>query len=137
MNNPTNKVAMTRSAKFRLKCAAAFTGRNGWAFRLHKTRAPATDIKPLQSSKRILLQHIWEGIWVGCSKQRLVVGQHVRWEWMELWHLYILGLTWSWLWLVWEERRLSIWNMVHSQIVCIWGGHYFSSSNLKPLYFLL
>ena len=138
MNNPTN-TATWRLAKFASKWVAAFTYRNGSAFRLNHMGPSSTDIKPLQPAKRILLQHICEGVWVGCSKQGLMGCWCIRLELMKWWwHLNVLGVTWLRLWLMWKEGRWRIWNMMHSQIVSsIIVCHYFSSCNLEPLNFLL
>lgn len=88
--------------------------------------SPVTDIKPLEPAEGVL---VWP---------RLIENKHrvlVSWlEWVEPLHWRVGG---AWLVLVREEGGLVIWNMVHSQIICIWLVWHFSSGNSQPFDFLL
>lgn len=118
----------------------AFTDRYGIGLGVHEMRTPATDVEALEMAKGILL------LLLHCISEALRLGSQQDWvmgsrcallERVKLRHLHILGLAWPGLWLMWEECRLIVRYMLHSQIVCVWRWCYIPSSNFEPFYFLL
>lgn len=121
------------SSRFVSKCGATFTCRKCRAFRLHKRWSLATNIKPLQSAKMVILHHFWE-----CMRIWLMhlVSWHARLGMTE-WQLHVLVASRSLLLRMWEKCWWRKLHLVHSHAKWLRRAHHFSGCHLEPLNFLL